>query len=955
MDNKKSVFSPLFKSVYSKQKLNSHTFWLSIIIAINACLAFVASGIINLASTQVLIQVLAFTSILGLAFALYRHNSNLKKIKSDLENYRIQSSSGDYSIENKISDGKGEYGSITSEIEKILENVPQKHYWYEAILDAIPFPISVTDMDMNWTFFNKPAIEIMGKDRAEFIGKQCNNWGADICNTDKCGIASIRKGTNQSFFTQPGVDLDFQVDTAYIKDINGEKIGHIEVVQNITSVKRSAEYNKKEIQRLSKNLKRISVGNLDIDSTIASADEFTQIEHNNFSTIYEDLNIAVNSIKQLIVETNDLMQSASLGEFNKRADITNHQGDFKKVTEGINKVLDKVVEKTFWYEAMLDSIPFPISVTDMDMNWTFFNKPAVDIMGKERADFLGKQCNNWGADICNTEKCGVASLRKGLKQSFFTQPGVDMDFQVDTAYLKDKNGIEIGHIEIVQDISKSKRAAVYNQNEINRLSANLKRISIGDLDIDSTIASPDQYTQNEFNNFKSIYGDLDIAVASIKRLITDTQVLVSASSQGELTKRADVSQHQGDYRKVVEGFNQTLDLVVDPLNIAANNIADIAIGKIPDLINNNYKGLFKNLIENLNTLISVDRNIIDKAKKIADGVLYIKLESRSENDELVDALNNMVETIANVIKNLVGTSSSIASGGHQLNSSAIQISEGTSEQAASSEEVSASMEEMTGAINQNAENSKTAEQMALKIDSSMDVITQSVTETSQSMEKIAEIISIINEIAKKTDLLAINASIEAARAGEFGKGFSVVANEIRKLAENSSNAAKDIEKIIVLSVEHAKKSSVLLNELLPELKRTTTVVQEISAASSEQLENATQVNKAMIQLASVIQQNSAASEELASISEEFLHQSECIKGDISYFKLDENDRDTMDELQSLLAKYTNEIKNIKTQINTENNSYSTNKKAVSTKTPENKGARINLSDLNISDDNFENY
>jgi len=947
-------FVLFFEKVKRKTKFG-HTSMLTIATIAAIGLIVLNSGFIEARIQQNMSLVLSLLTLGTIGISLYKYSSSLKQIKSDLEQYVKASNKGEFTFNELKESSTGDFRPIITSIAQILSNVPQKLHWYEAMLDAIPFPISVTDMDMNWTFFNKPAIDIMGKERTEFIGKQCHNWGADICETEKCGIASIRRGLKQSFFTQPGVDLDFQVDTAYLKDQNGEKIGHIEVVQNITSVKRSAEYNKKEIQRLSENLKRISIGDLDIDSKIAAADEFTKTEHDNFTAIYQDLNVAVSSIKRLVADTQVLIKAATIGDFEKRADVSLHQGDFKKVTEGVNNVLDKVVEKTFWYEAMLDSIPFPISVTDMDMNWTFFNKSAVDIMGKERAEFIGKQCNNWGADICDTDKCGVASLRKNITKSTFTQPGVDMDFQVDTAYLKNKDGVDIGHIEIIQDITQSKRVAVYNQNEIKRLSSNLKRISVGDLAIDIDVETPDSYTQKEFDNFQAIYKDLGVAVASIQRLITDTQILVSASSEGELKKRADISMHQGDYRKVVEGFNKTLDLVVEPLNIAAEHISDIAIGKIPDTINNNYKGLFNQLIENLNSLISVDRDIIHKAKKISEGVLYIKLESRSENDELVQALNNMVETIATVIRNLVKTSTSIASGGLQLNHSAIQISEGTSEQAASSEEVSASMEEMTGTINQNADNSKMAEQMALKIDSNMEAISQSVTETSMSMQKIAEKISIINEIAERTDLLAINASIEAARAGEYGKGFSVVANEIRKLAENSSKAAQDIEGITELSVENAQKSTVLLNELLPELKRTTGVVQEISAASSEQLQNATQVNKAMQQLAAVIQQNSAASEELASTSDEFVRQSESIRSDISYFKLDENEKNTMKELQSLLVKYTNEIENIKGKLETGHSSiFDANIKKEIQEKPTT-GVSINLSDLKDSDSHFEEY
>lgn len=810
---------------------------------------------------------------------------------------------------------------INALLDRFVKKVEKKEYWYVAMLDAIPFPISVTDMDMNWTFFNKASIDIMGKDREAFIGKQCNNWNADICRTEKCGIEMMRKGKNTSFFTQPGVDMDFQVDTVYLKDENGERFGHIEVVQNITSQSRKAKYNTLEIKRLSDNLKLISEGNFAIDTQITPPSEFTNEEYNNFRVIYQNLEIAVNAIKHLIEDTNTLATSANGGNLTLRADVSTHQGEFKTLTQAFNETLDKFVEKTYWYEAMLDSIPFPISVTDMNMNWTFFNKPAIAIMGKERADFIGKQCNNWNADICKTESCGIAMLRKGTSTSYFTQPGVDMDFQVDTVYLKDALGNKIGHIEVVQDISQGKRSAVYNQKEIQRLSGNLRLISQGDLAIDTNIEKADKYTEKEHNNFAVIYDNLNTAVASIKRLIEDTDTLGKAAEKGELQQRANPDLHQGDYRRVVEGFNKTLDLVISPLNIASSYLADIAVGKLPDLIDNTFKGDFKKLIDSLNLLIKANQDIIQKAQKISQGLLYVKLDNRSENDELMQALNNMVQTISKVINKLIEASKNIAFAGNELSQSAIQISQGSNEQAASSEQVSSSMEEMTSTINQNAENSMLAERMAINIDTRIEVINASVSDTTKAMRAIAERIKIINEIASKTDMLAINAAIEAARAGERGKGFSVVASEIRKLAENSSRAAIQIEEITLKSVDTAEHSFTLIQELTPELKKTTRLVQEISAASKEQLTNANQVNNAMQQLSEVIQQNSASAEELASTSEEFVQQSENIKKEIGFFEVDDKQGHTISELNNLLQRYVGEIEILKTRLSEEENSH----------------------------------
>jgi methyl-accepting chemotaxis protein len=153
------------------------------------------------------------------------------------------------------------------------------------------------------------------------------------------------------------------------------------------------------------------------------------------------------------------------------------------------------------------------------------------------------------------------------------------------------------------------------------------------------------------------------------------------------------------------------------------------------------------------------------------------------------------------------------------------------------------------------------------------------------MKEVAEKISIIEEIARKTDLLALNAAVEAARAGEHGKGFAVVASEVRKLAERSQTAAAEISSLTVDGVQTAEGAGQLLAKLVPDIQKTAELVHEIAAASAEQNTGAGQVNKAIQQLDQVIQQNAAASEEMASSSEELSSQAEVLQSSVGFFKL----------------------------------------------------------------------
>jgi methyl-accepting chemotaxis protein len=196
------------------------------------------------------------------------------------------------------------------------------------------------------------------------------------------------------------------------------------------------------------------------------------------------------------------------------------------------------------------------------------------------------------------------------------------------------------------------------------------------------------------------------------------------------------------------------------------------------------------------------------------------------------------------------------------------------------------MEVMASSIQQNADNAKQTDKLASKAAQDAKTSGEAVVETVTAMKEISEKI-IIEEIARKTDLLALNAAVEAARAGEHGKGFAVVASEVRKLAERSQGAAAEITKLATGGVSVAQGAGEMLTNLVPDIRKTAELVQEINAASAEQNTGASQINKAIQQLDQVIQQNASASEEMASTSEELTGQAEQLQQSISFFKMDD--------------------------------------------------------------------
>lgn len=280
---------------------------------------------------------------------------------------------------------------------------------------------------------------------------------------------------------------------------------------------------------------------------------------------------------------------------------------------------------------------------------------------------------------------------------------------------------------------------------------------------------------------------------------------------------------------------------------------------------------------------------VDFANTVANGDLRKKLdiEQKDEIGQLAQALNEMIDKLKNVVENVKSAADNVSSGSQELSSSSEQLSQGSTEQAAAAEEASSSMEEMTSNINQNADNARQTEKIALQSAEDAKEGGQAVSQTADAMKDIAGKISIIEEIARQTNLLALNAAIEAARAGEHGKGFAVVASEVRKLAERSQLAAAEISTLSSSSVKIAEKAGQMLTKIVPDIQKTSELVQEITSASSEQKTGADQINSAIQQLNQVIQQNASAAEEMASTAEELASQAEQLQNSIDFFRIDD--------------------------------------------------------------------
>ena len=300
-----------------------------------------------------------------------------------------------------------------------------------------------------------------------------------------------------------------------------------------------------------------------------------------------------------------------------------------------------------------------------------------------------------------------------------------------------------------------------------------------------------------------------------------------------------------------------------------------------------FAGIFLTIMLSINIIRPI-KLLIKSLKKIEKGDLTgtVSGKMQKRRDEIglmMMSLKSMSEKLKAVLTTVKETTDSFASASDQISATSQSLSSGANEQAANVEEVTSSLEEIGASIENNTQNSKSTDEIAQHTALQTEEGGRAVNQTVQSMRKISERISFIEDIAYQTNLLALNAAIEAARAGEHGKGFAVVAGEVRKLAENSQKASQEINELAVSSMEVAEKAGKLLEEIVPGIARTAELVQNITQSSEEQSIGVSQINSGMDQLNEISQHTASSSEELAATAENLAAQVGQLQEQLDYF------------------------------------------------------------------------
>lgn len=593
--------------------------------------------------------------------------------------------------------------------------------------------------------------------------------------------------------------------------------------------------------------------------------KITDSYNGDFNTIKNNLNTCIDAIQALVTDTQTLSGALLSGRLNTRADASRHQGEFRAIVSGINESIDSLV-------GLLDVMPAAAFTCDREFNVLYANHLAAGVAGTTPAAMVGTKCyGHFKTTHCGTQNCATGQCM---------QRGAQVNAEVDAhpqgktyeiAYggvpIKDRQGRVVGAMEVFTDQTaikvasrKSLKVSGFQAKEVERVVQNLEKFARGDTEVDTTVNPGDDDTREAAEAFRKIHAAQDSAAKAVRALVNDANMLSKAAVEGKLSTRADASRHQGDYRKIVQGINETLDLVLTPINDAVKVLEALANRDLRARMDGSYQG---------------------------------------DHARMKEYVNRMADALHEALAQVAEATDQVSSASAQIASSSQAVSQGATEQASSLEETSSTLEEISSMTKQNADNTQQARALALATKAAADSGSAAMSRMMEAMRRIREsaegtaaIIADINEIAFQTNLLALNAAVEAARAGDAGRGFAVVAEEVRNLALRSKEAAKRTDELIKQSVKQAGEGEVITNEvngnlteIVSSVGKVTDIVGEIAVASQEQARGIDQVNKAVSQMEQVVQQAAANSEETSSAAEELASQAQGLAAMVGAFQL----------------------------------------------------------------------
>ncbi|MGV8906019.1 MAG: methyl-accepting chemotaxis protein [Acetobacterium sp.] len=651
-------------------------------------------------------------------------------------------------------------------------------------------------------------------------------------------------------------------------------------------------------------MKQISEG--DVSADIEVRDEKDEIA--------PALKQTIETIRGLIAESNILSQAAVEGRLDARGNTGAFKGGFREIMDGVNETINRLV-------GFIDVMPVPAMIIDNDFSILYMNEMGAKVAGRTPLESIGKKCyNHFKTSDCGTDKCVCArAISSGSTETGETDAhpmnGVDLDITYAGVPIKDQNGEVIGAFEIVNDQTAIKKAARlsikiadYQKTETEKLVSGLVSLSQGNTDISIEPGVNDADTLDVSKTFRIIDDSLNICAKLINDLVTETKLLCLAAVDGKLDARGNAAAYKGGFREIVEGINNTMDVIIEPIKEASSVLKELADGNLNTLMIGDYKGDHAKIKEDMNRTIKFLKHIMGEITQTLEQVGQGNLDQEITghyNGDFVNiklAINDITTSLSEIMAGIDVAANQVDSGAKQISDGGQALAQGTTEQASAIEELTASIEEVADETKRNAVNANEANTLAIDVrtnaelgNSQMEAMVRAMIEINDASKNISKIIKVIDDIAFQTNILALNAAVEAARAGQHGKGFAVVAEEVRSLAARSAEAVKETTGLIEGSINKvemgtkiADQTAESLKEILVRIEKVAGLVGTIAQASNDQASEIAQITQGIEQVSQVVQTNSATAEESAAASEELSGQAEMLKKMVETFKLKEN-------------------------------------------------------------------